>query len=76
VSRTVTIPLTDKLPDRDGSLDMMFFTGNDALPQDNPRQDTTLWHIESMHAHISPAAPTLAALKDYVRRFVTREVPV
>jgi hypothetical protein len=76
ISRTITIPLTDKLPDRDGSLDLMFFAGKETLPAADPAQDETLWHLVSLQAEISHAWPSRAAIKDYLRRIATSETPV
>ena len=76
VTSTVTIPLTDKLPDRDGSLDVMFFAGPEAVPENNPVDDTTRWYIANISAQTSPMVPTVAEAKDYLRRLLTREVPL
>lgn len=81
---TIAIPLTDKLQDTDRSVDLMFFTdtspaeivsGSSAV-LDNPIADTTHWELVSIDVKARPAAPTTAALKDYVRSVMTRERPL
>lgn len=72
---TITIPLTDKLPDTNNSLDLMFLAGPPAALQqpDERAQDTTLWLLQDLSVQTVPATPTLPQLKDAVRRLLTRE---
>lgn len=77
LTRTVEIPLTDKLPDRDGSVDVMFFATNSAsqATEDEGTADATLWYLQSITAEVSPVLPTWAQFKDFVRSGLTRERP-
>jgi hypothetical protein len=78
ITHTVTIPLTDKLTDSDGSVDLMFFAENkhSTRSEDEGIDDATLWRLDDMAATTVLAKPSPAALKDYVRSILTREKPL
>lgn len=72
-THTLAIPLTDKLPDRDGSLDMMFFAPGTTNDPDEGAAAATRWQLHEVRVTTYPALPTLAQLKDALHRLVTRE---
>jgi hypothetical protein len=78
ITKIITIPLTDKLADQDGSIDLMILTGNPStLDQpDEGLNDDTYWQLHQLSATVRPAWPTLPALKDYLRSLATREKPL
>ena len=75
ITKTVTIPLTDKLADKDGSIDLMFFASNrrSTTEENEGINDTTLWYLQKITADIVPVLPTIPATKDYLRSIVKRE---
>lgn len=64
-TQTITIPLTDKLQEKDRSLDLMFFAeaGSNQLT----------WKLVSLQATTQSATPTKAQLKDYLRSIIKKE---
>ena len=76
ITKTVVIPLTDKLQEADRSFDLMFFA-NDAPSSltfdERSLADTTYWELLHIEVAIQPALPTKAALKDYLRSIFKRE---
>lgn len=78
---TVTIPLTDKLADRDQSLDLMILaTPPGSLPPLEDRMsDDTWWEAVALTADVQPAALRLTRVRDlvmiadYVTSLVRRE---
>ena len=74
-STTVTIPITDKIVDVDGSLDLMFFATNadSTNKEDEGINDQTLWVLENMQIMSVPAMPAFNQIKDYVRSRLTHE---
>lgn len=78
ITTTVSIPLTDKIKDRDGSVDLMFFatSSNSTASEDEGTADPTLWHLYNLTARTTPAWPTLAQAKDFARSTLTREKPL
>lgn len=77
-TRSVSIPLTDKLRDRDGSVDLMFFASYPGAPagEEAGTADATLWQLHNLEARTSPALPSLVQTRDFIRSLVTRERPV
>ena len=66
-THTIHIPLTDKLPDNDGSVDLMFF----ARPEEKPQ-----WILHSLRANVAHAQPSLAELKNFAKSVITQEKPL
>lgn len=75
-TRTLVFPLTDKIVDRDGSLDLMFFADYIGGQEDKRQADATAWRLDSMQAEVSPVLPAAAELKDYIRGLLKRERPL
>lgn len=77
-TRSVTIPLTDKLRDKDGSIDLMFFATypGSTASEDEGLADATLWQLHTLNAHTSYEWPAAAATKDFIRSLVRREKPI
>ncbi|MFH1353910.1 MAG: hypothetical protein ABIH36_01355 [bacterium] len=75
ITRTVTIPLTDKIIDSNGSVDLMFFTSTDWTTEYEGTSDTTYWELNSIDAEVSLARPTRVELKNYLRSKLTNEKP-
>jgi len=73
--RVIFIPLTDKLADSDGSIDLMFFASNqdDQSAEYEGVADTTLWQLHDIQAEVSPVIPTKPQLKDFLRSKLNRE---
>lgn len=78
VSRTIEIPLTDKLADRDGSIDVMFFATNLASKASEYEgvADKTQWHLHSINAEVSPTKPSWPEFKDFIKSIFNREKPI
>lgn len=75
ITKKITIPLTDKLQDTNGSVDLMFFA-DDAKETNNidqSTQDKTLWYVHSLTANVKPVLPTKAELKDYSKSIIYQE---
>jgi len=70
---TVAIPLTDKLPDQDGSLDLMFFAPGRTDEPDEGADDSTRWLLYDLRIISRPALPTVTEIKDVIRRFINKE---
>lgn len=64
-TQTITIPLADKLQEKDRSLDLMFFG------EAGSNQPT--WKLLSLQAITQSATPTKAQLKDYLRSIIKKE---
>lgn len=78
LTRVIEIPLTDKLADRDGSVDVMFFATNlasDATEYEGI-DDKTLWQLHSLTAEVSPTLPTWSELKDFIKSRLQGERPI
>lgn len=65
LTQTVTIPLTDKLQEKDRSLDLMFFA---EAKNNSPR-----WELVNLTASTEQAIPTTTQLKDYLRSIIYKE---
>lgn len=74
-SVTVIIPITDKIVDGDGSLDLMFFATNadSTNKEDEGLDDQTLWVLEDIQVTSVPVVPTFGQIKDYIKSRLTRE---
>ena len=68
ISATVTIPITDKLIDTNGSLDLMFFSTNATSTdkEDEGISDKTMWILEDIQITSRPTTPTIPEIKDYI----------
>lgn len=75
ITKTINIPITDKLADQDGSLDLMFFAANPAsqAAEDEGISDQTMWLLNNLSVVSHPALPSLVSLRDYFRSALTRE---
>lgn len=74
ITKTITVPLTDKFQEPDRSIDLMFFAPTNG--QTEPGQgvsDTTHFLIHDIQAEVSPARPTLDQLIDYLASLFLRE---
>lgn len=76
VTKTITIPLTDKIIDSNGSIDLMFFTSTNWATEYEGTSDITYWELNNIDAEVSLARPTKAEFKNYLRSKLTREKPV
>lgn len=75
ITKTINIPITDKLADQDGSLDLMFFAANPTSQavEDEGISDRTSWLLNNLSVVSHPALPDMASLRDYLRSALTRE---
>ena len=75
VTKTIAIPITDKLADQDGSLDLMFFATNptNQTTEDEGVNDRTKWLLNELSIVSHPAVPDLASMRDYLRSTLHRE---
>lgn len=75
LTKTITIPLTDKLQEPDRSIDLMILAGPPAalIPPDTSLNDTTNWYLTGIQAATHFVQPTRSELKDYIRSIITRE---
>lgn len=76
ITQSITIPLTDKIIDSNGSVDLMFFTSKDWATEYEGVDDKTYWELNNIDAHVDFAWPTKAELKNYLKSKLTREKPV
>lgn len=76
ITRTITIPLTDKIIDHNGSVDLMFFTSTDWATEYEGTADNTYWELNKIDAKMSLTRPAFTELKNYLRSKITREKPV
>lgn len=75
ITKTINIPITDKLADQDGSLDLMFFAANPTSQstEDEGTSDRTSWLLNNLSVVSHPTLPDMASLRDYLRSALTRE---
>ena len=76
ITKTITIPVSDKFQDTDQSLDMMFFATSDGQSTNFPSDsltDTTDWDIQSLSVSISHALPSRGELVEYIRSILKKE---
>lgn len=78
LTKTVTIPVTDKIADRDGSLDLMFFATNPTSQagEDAGVNDRTVWQLHDLSVRDEPALPDRSSLRDFIKSFITRAKPL
>ncbi len=82
VARRIEIPLTDKIVDANGSVDLMFFASRDPrgvdgwLKKYEGPHDHTYWELHQIKVHTAWMVPSKAELKDYVKSKINREKPV
>lgn len=65
-TETVTIPLTDKLQERDRSIDVMFFA-------EAPAGQDPQWQLYAIEARTEYDWPTSRELRNYLRSIIKRE---
>lgn len=78
VTRTVIIPLTDKLPDVDQSLDLMFFADQATL-QLSPEQaerDAVAWRLHDIQTEIVSSRPSWPQTKRWLKNTLYRVKPL
>lgn len=77
-TKIISIPLTDKLQDKDRSIDLMFFAENSASSAavDEGIHDQTSWQLVSLEAEVLPTLPTKPEFKDYVKSILKKERPL
>ncbi len=75
LTKLITIPVTDKLADQDGSLDLMFFATypNSQLTEDEGVYDRTQWLLNNLTIINRPAWPDLSSLRDFIKSSLLRE---
>lgn len=66
-TKTLAIPLTAAIQDKNRSIDLMFF----AEPSASLR-----WSIQSFHATVEPIMPTTAEVKNFIHGIIDRERPI
>jgi len=75
ITKTISLPLTDKLQDTNRSVDLMFFA-DDAKEKnliDQKVADKTEWQLLDIKASVTPVMPTRQELKDYFKSIIYRE---
>lgn len=77
LTRRLEIPLTDKLVDTNGTLDLMFFAENGQLITDetinHPESSKIYWELAGLDGQTEWQLPARAELKDFVKSLVFRE---
>ncbi len=75
MTKDITIPLTDKLQDKDQSVDLMFFatSKNSQATEDEKEHDTAGFLLYAIQADSTWTQPSYTELKDYIRSIVYRE---
>lgn len=68
-SKSISIPLTDKIQESDQSLDLMFFAT--ALPDTEP-----YWELQDLSLTTSLTMPTWPEVKNIAKAILTRERPL
>lgn len=77
ITRTVNIPLTDKLADRDGSVDVMLFANaTSATIPGPPVADTTVWELRDIEASVVHDLPSRGQLRNALSSILHRERPL
>jgi hypothetical protein len=76
-TKTITIPLTDKLQESNRSIDLMFFTTTDNKRYDaeKPTTDNTNWLLHDIKAEVILVKPTTTQIKDYIKSIINQERP-
>jgi len=77
ITRTIIIPLTDKLPDHDGSLDFMIATTNQNAEAGEYEgvTDSTNWSLHDINIEVTPTLPTAPQVKNIMRQLITGTRP-
>lgn len=78
ITKTVSIPLTDKIVDQGRSVDLMFFASSPGskATENEGALDTTYWQLHDIAAQVEFYQPSQAELKDYLKSVLTREKPL
>ena len=78
ITKTVVIPLTDKLQEADQSLDLMFLADPDtlALEPERPLEEKVHWNLHELQVETINLKPTPGQLRDYIRSIIKRERPL
>lgn len=78
ISRTVSIPLTDKIQEENRSIDVMFFATSktSTSSEDEGTEDPTHWELYDIAVSTEYAMPTMVEVKDYVRSVLKQERPL
>ena len=78
ITKTVFIPLTDKIVDQDHSVDLMFFASSPDSKdtEDEGILDTTYWQLHDLTTQVEFYQPNKAELKDYLKSILSREKPL
>lgn len=73
VEREVKIPLTDKIVDSNGSVDLMFFASNSESgpSEDDGLDDTVIWRLEDMVLEMRAVVPEWGEVKDFVKKLLS-----
>ncbi len=72
-----TIPLTDKLTDKDGFLDMMIFSNSPNLSiAGQPHPDFTYWLLHDLEINVEPVVPSRLEAKDFILSIFKNEKPI
>ncbi len=66
-TKEIEIPLTSALQDVDRSVDLMFFS---------TEQAETKWRIHAFRATVEPIMPTMKEVKNYIKSIIIRERPL
>lgn len=78
MTASVVLPLTDKLRDRDGSVDLMFIAGRgspEALLASRFQPDQQ-WELVAMQAQVQPVWPNRLETYDFIKSILRRERPL
>jgi hypothetical protein len=74
VTKTIALPLTDKLQEKDASLDLMFLAKNtDTADPESTVSSTIQWELRSLTVQSAWDKPTGGELKDWLRSIIRRE---
>lgn len=75
---TIKVPITDKIVDSSGTIDMMIFSGTDSLEllSKNVEASRVKWELHSIGVKTKYVRPQFTQLRDFVRGIIMRERPL
>ena len=78
-TKTVVIPLTDKIQDSKRTIDLMLLsdTRNErATDLKNNRANSVYWELDNISVTVNPSIPTPSAIKDFAKSILSKERPL
>ncbi len=77
-TKEIVVPLTDKLQDKDRSVDLMFFakTPTSTEAHDRGPSDDSLWKLYDVSVSVERVWPNVSQLKNFFKAVISRERPL